>query len=116
MENHVPLRQVTAMKESTFRDALMWHMHREQTSITELTRNTNVSRDVINKLRASKTASTSVENARRLSKFYGKSIENLILCGSFTDEDRFKGLFELLTSVEQQSVLYQIRGLLRKSE
>lgn len=96
-----------------FREALLWHMDRHGTSITELTEGAGVSRDVINKLKARADSSTTVENAVKIAAFYGKSVNQFLARREVTQEDRLATLLELLPTEARQLLAAQVEGLLR---
>lgn len=96
-----------------FRDALLWHMERHGTSITELVEGTGVSRDVINKLKARADSSTTVENAVRIAAFYGKSVNQFLARREVTQEDRLATLLELLPPEARQLLAAQVEGLVK---
>lgn len=96
-----------------FRSALLWHMERHETSITDLVDGSGVSRDVINKLRARADSSTTVENAVKIAAYYGKSVNQFLARREVTQEDRLATLLELLPPEARQLLAAQVEGLLR---
>lgn len=95
-----------------FRHALVWHMDREGTSISDLVSATGVSRDVINKLRARPESSTTVENAMLIAAYYGKTVNQFISLETTNSDDAAKTLIGLLTPEERRLLEAQMRGLL----
>ncbi|MBL3567085.1 helix-turn-helix transcriptional regulator [Rhodovulum sulfidophilum] len=108
----MPFGSLSAIMAQDFRDALLWHMTRNGTTVAELSRETGVSRDVINKVRLRAGASTSVENAMLIAAFYGKSVNQFILCEDVDQVGRLKNLVELISPEVRPLVEAQIRGLL----
>ena len=98
--------------DKTFADALIWHMNREQTGVTELADATGVSRVIIKKLRMKKAASTAAENAVAISKFYGKTVSQFLQCDEQAIEDKLTHLIGLLTREERKQLERQVQGLL----
>ncbi|WP_422074142.1 hypothetical protein [Tranquillimonas rosea] len=97
---------------SDFREALMWHMRKHDTTIAELVSATGVSRNVVNKLKSRPGSSTDVENGMLIAAFYGKTLNEFIQCSDATSTSRLAALFSLLEPEEQRLVEAQIRGLL----
>ncbi|OLS43024.1 hypothetical protein BV509_00765 [Rhodovulum sulfidophilum] len=108
----MPFGPLSAIMAQDFRDALQWHMSQNGTTVAELSRETGVSRDVINKVRLRDGASTSVENAMLIAAFYGKSVNQFILCEEVGQVDRLKNLVELISPEVRPLLEAQIRGLL----
>lgn len=101
-----------ARMANDFRDALLYHMEKEGTSITELVSATGVSRDVINKLRARPNSSTTVENAMLIAAYYGKTVNQFISLEETDANDAAASLVSLLTPEERRLLEAQMRGLL----
>lgn len=97
---------------SDFREALIWHMNQQETPISELVRETGVSRDVINKLRARPGSSTTAENAMLIASYYGKSVNDFISCKPASEAGRLAALFDLLSEEERRMLEAQLHGLL----
>lgn len=97
-----------------FRRALIWHMDKHRTSIADLVRATEVSRDVINKLRAREGSSTTVENAMLIAAFYGKTVNDFVALREVDSAERFAALLALLRPEERRLLEAQIRGLLHE--
>ena len=95
-----------------FRHALVWHMDKEGTSISDLVSATGVSRDVINKLRARPESSTTVENAMLIAAYYGKTVNQFISLEQTDADDAARSLIELLTPEERRLLEAQMRGLI----
>ena len=95
-----------------FRNALVWHMDKEGTSISDLVSETGVSRDVINKLRARPESSTTVENAMLIAAYYGKTVNQFISLEETDADDAARSLVELLTPEERRLLEAQMRGLI----
>lgn len=66
------------VRAGAFRATLMNAMARNGTGITQLAREAEVSRDVLNKLMARAGASTTVENAIRIAEFYDLNVNEFI--------------------------------------
>lgn len=92
----------------------MWHMERHNTKIADLVRETGVSRDVVNKLKARPESSTDVENAILIAAYYGKTVNEFITKKEATDASRTQALLGLLSPEEHRLLQSQIRGLLRE--
>lgn len=110
----MPAGTLSADMEAAFRDALMWHMERHDTKIADLVRETGVSRDVVNKLRARPESSTDVENAILIAAYYGKTVNEFITKKEATEVSRTQALLDLLSPEEHRLLQSQIRGLLRE--
>lgn len=95
-----------------FRNALLWHMEKHGTLISELVSATGVSRDVINKLRARPGSSTTVENAMLIASYYGKTVNQFISLAETNSTDAANALIELLTPEERRLLEAQMRGLI----
>lgn len=95
-----------------FRNALIHHMTKEETSITDLVEATGVSRDVINKLRARPNSSTTVENAMLIAAYYGKTVNQFISLEETDPDDAAASLVSLLTPEERRLLEAQMRGLI----
>lgn len=108
--------RLTGGMASDFRNALLWHMKKHDTSISDLVKATGVSRDVINKLRAREGASTTAENALLIASYYGKSVNDFITLQDEDEARRTSALLDLLTPEERQLLTAQIRGLLQARE
>lgn len=97
----------------SFRDALVWHMDREQTKIVDLVKSTRVSRDVINKLLGRPESSTTPENAVLIAAFYGKTVNQFMNLEEVGQAEALSTLFGLLQPAEQQLLRAQVDGILR---
>lgn len=106
---------LTSSMTREFREALLWHMSRHNTSITELSTATGVSRDVINKLRGRAGSSTTVENGIKIAAFYGKDVSQFIRCEDVDAGQKVSNLLALLSPSEQQLLEAQIDGLVRRA-
>jgi transcriptional regulator with XRE-family HTH domain len=95
----------------SFRNALIWHMERDETKVTDLVKGSGVSRDTINKLLARENASTSVENALLIAAYYGKTVEQFIQKDD-SAENHLAALSELLQPDEVRMLEAQVRGLI----
>jgi hypothetical protein len=102
--------------EKPFRHALMWHMEKHGTQIVDLVRETGVSRDVINKLKARPESSTDVENAMLIAGFYGKTVNEFMAMRESDEVSRTNALLGLLSPEEHQLLQAQIRGLLQRRD
>jgi transcriptional regulator with XRE-family HTH domain len=97
----------------TFRDALIWHLDRHKTSITDLARSCGVSRDVINNIIRREDSSTSVERAIAIASYYGESVEQFLACGVPNNRlDVVARLIGLITPDELKMLESQLRGLI----
>jgi hypothetical protein len=97
-----------------FRDALLWHMERHETTITDLVDGAGVSRDVINKLKAREDSSTTVENGVRIAAYYGKTVNEFLARREVTHQDKLATLLDLLPPEAQRLLAAQVEGLLRR--
>ncbi len=96
----------------TIRKALIAHLEKTQCQISDLSRHTSVSRDVINKLKSRENASTTVENGISIANYFGKSLNAFM---ATTEPDEAKELSDLivqLTEAEAKMVKAQLRGLI----
>ena len=112
---NVAAGSLTCGMSGDFRRALMWHMDRHQTAIADLVRETGVSRDVINKLKAREDSSTTAENAMLIAAYYGKSVNDFMNLRETDETDRLRALFDLLSPVERRLLEAQMRGLIDNS-
>lgn len=108
----MPFGTMSGTMAGEFRRALMWHMEKHETKITDLARDAGVSRDVINKLRAREKASTDVENGVLIAAYYGKTLNQFLNMEEADSLSRAIALFELLPTRERQLLEAQIRGIL----
>lgn len=97
-----------------FRTALMYQLDKHQTKIADLVRETGVSRDVINKLKAQDggNKTTSVENGLLIAAYYGKTLNQFVAMNDATDDTAINALLELLSPEEKRLLKAQIRGLI----
>lgn len=98
--------------QTLFRDALIWHMKRENTKIADLVTATGISRDVINKLLAREGSSTAVENAILVCAYYGKTLEEFLRMQDGEPSRRLAALAGLLLPDEEKLLEAQVRGIL----
>lgn len=98
---------------ATFNTALLWHMERFGTGVSELSRGTGVSLGAIKQMRARPDSTTSAENADAIARYYGKSVRAFLEC---LDENEAEGalakLLDLLTPDERAMLEAQVRGML----
>lgn len=114
---HEKVAAVTIRAEMTdFRDALLWHMNRDGTTIADLARGARVSIDVIKKVRSRHGASTNAEAAAKIAAYYGKSVSDFLQCKEVTDEGAFEALVQLLTPEERKMLVAQMRGMIQAHE
>lgn len=104
---------LTSIMGKSFRLALLWHMQRHDTKISDLVRVTGISRDVINKLLSRENSTTAVENALLISAFYGKTVETFIAKSDLSASERMDALAELLSPDELRLIEAQIQGILQ---
>lgn len=98
----------------TFRDALIWHLERHETSVTDLARRTGVSHDAINNMIRREQSSTSIERAMAIAAYYGESVEQFLACAVPNSSfDSVVRLLSLLTPSELRMIEAQLRGLMR---
>ncbi len=96
----------------TFRDALISHLEKTQCQVSDLSRTTGVSRDVINKLKSRQNTSTTVENGISIANYFGKSL-NAFMASTEPDEaSELSDLFAQLTEAEAKIVKAQLRGII----
>lgn len=95
-----------------FRDALLWHMSRNQTKIAELAKASGVSPDIIKKVRTRPHASTNAEDASKIAAYYGKSVAQFIRCEDVPSDQAIGALVDLLTPTEKQVLEAQVRAML----
>ena len=110
--NEKGCRGLSPRMANDFRHALIWHMDKEDTSISDLVSATGVSRDVINKLRARPNSSTTVENAMLIAAYFGKTVNQFISLDETSPDDAAASLIGLLTPEERRLLEAQMRGLL----
>jgi transcriptional regulator with XRE-family HTH domain len=96
-----------------FRDALIWHIEKHGTKVSELSKETGVSRDVINKLLSKSNGTTSAENALLLAAYYGMSLEHFIQKRRGPQRSSIKDLLALLDPDEERLLEAQLMGLVR---
>lgn len=101
---------------SDFRNALIWHMEENGTSVADLVSGTGVSRDVINKLKARENSSTTVENAMLIASYFGKTVNEFIARNESTTASRTAAMIGLLQPEEQRLLKAQIHGLLSQRD
>lgn len=109
----MPFGTLSDAMDAPFRNALLWHMEQNNTTIADLVNETGVSRHVVNKLKARPNSSTDVENAILIAAYYGKTVNEFIAKKEATDLSRTSALLELLSPEEHRLLQLQIRGLLR---
>lgn len=97
--------------ENEFRKAFIWHLEKYGTKPVDLVRESGVSRDVINKLKARDPSSTDVENGLLIAAYYGKTVNEFMKCEEGSEYKRLHALLDLLSPEEQQYVEATIRGL-----
>lgn len=97
----------------TFRDALVWHMERDGTKISDLVKVTGISRDVINKLLSREKSTTSVENALLIAAYYEADMKTFIARGEVSAQERLNAMLDLLQPAERQLIEAQIQGILQ---
>ena len=112
----VPFGPLNGGMADDFRNALIWHMDRHGTKISDLTARTGVSRDVINKLKARPNSSTTVENGMLIASYYGKTLNDFINCSEPSDTGSLTALFSMLRPEERRLLESQIRGLLSERD
>ncbi|MCI5042939.1 MAG: hypothetical protein MRY81_25150 [Donghicola eburneus] len=96
----------------TFREALISHLEATQCQISDLSRQTGVSRDVINKLKSRENASTTVENGISIANYFGKSLNAFMATTEPDEANELSDLFAQLTEPEAKIVKAQLRGLI----
>lgn len=94
-----------------FRTALLHHLEKHQNSITDLVKETGVSRDVINKVKAREGASTTVENGLLIAAYYGKTLNEFVAMTDASEVDPLLNLLGLLSPAERRLLEAQIRGI-----
>lgn len=97
-----------------FRSALIWHLERHGTKMSELVRATGISRDTLNKLIAREGATTAAETALVVASFYGESLKSFIRCDDGPSVQALAVLLDLLRPEEAEMLEAQIRGLLER--
>ena len=107
----MPLGTLSDGMADDFRTALIWHMDVEGTKISDLVRETGVSRDVINKLLGRENSSTSAENAMLIAAYYGKTVNQFVARVPVDADDRLRTLYGLLRPEERRILEAQMRGL-----
>ena len=110
--NAVPIGRLTCGMASDFRNALLWHMDRHKTKISDLVKATGISRDVINKLKSRENSSTTVENALLIASFYGETLEQFFQCETTKSENVLSSLAQMLRPEEVEMLEAQVRGIL----
>jgi transposase-like protein len=99
-----------------FRRAFMAHIQKHKTAFADIVRETGVSRNVLNKLKAREDGSTSVENGMLIAAFYGKTLNEFVAMQEATDESRVRALLQLLTPTERHILESQIKGILNSRQ
>lgn len=110
--NGTPIGRLNYGMASDFRNALLWHMDKNETKIADLVKSTGISRDVINKLRSRENSSTTAENAMLIASYYGKSLEQFVRCEDVSHENALAALADLLRPDEAAMIEAQLRGIL----
>lgn len=100
----------------SFRAALLRHMQDQKTTMTELSKGSGVSIDIIKKLRSREGSSTNVEAATLIAAFYGKTLAEFTLGVEPSEIGQLETMLELLTPDERRVILAQIRGMVRGRE
>jgi hypothetical protein len=95
----------------TFNSSLIWHMQHHRVTSAQLSAGTDLSVDMIKKLRTRPEGTTSAEAANRIAGFFGKDLSQFLALEEVGAEDEFKNLFPLLTPEEKTILTAQIRGL-----
>jgi len=99
------------MSES-FREALLWHMNKHGTRMTDIVRATGVSNDVLKKFRTRENYSTTVENGILIAAFYGKTVNQFVNRELASEQDIIQALVGLLSDTEQRELATHIRSIL----
>ena len=99
-----------------FRDALLWHMAQNKTTIAGLAKGSGVSADVIKKVRSRDNASAKAEDAWRIAAYFGKDLPQFIRCEEVPDDQEFRSLLGLLTPQEKKILGAQMRAMLQVRE
>ena len=112
--NNGPIATLTGIMDRTFRDALNRHIEENGTKIAKLSRDTGVSRDVINKLKSGVNQTTSAENAMLIAAYYGKSLEEFMLSDLPAGNRGLSPVMALLQPDEVEIIDTLIQGFLKK--
>ena len=101
----------------SFQAAFLWHLDTHGTKMTDLSRATGVSLDVLKKLKSRPNSSTSAESGAQIAAFYGKSVDEFINFSravvSQSETAEFLSLLDRLTAEERKLLLRQLRGMAR---
>ena len=104
-------------KDWCFADALIWHMDQHGPGVSELAQKTEVSRDIINQLRARRNRSTDPKNATRLAAFYGKTYQQFMELAEVPVKERLlRRMVTLLSDTESDDLADQIEEMLAARE
>ncbi len=97
----------------TFYDALLWHMERHNTKISDLAKGAGISEGSIKMIRTRPGSGTRAETGQKIAAFYGKTLEQFMRCEEAPeDENTFLALVRLLSPEEQAILLRQVRGMI----
>lgn len=99
-----------------FRNALLWHMTQQNTTIAALAKGSGVSADVIKKVRSRDNASAKAEDAWRIAAYFGKSLDQFIRLDAPADDQEFRSLLALMTPQEKKLLEAQMRAMLQVRE
>ena len=97
---------------SDFRTALLWHMDKNETRMTDIVRATGVSNDVLKKLRTRENYSTTVENGLLIAAFYGKTVNQFVALEETSENDVISALVSMMQPEEKQLLADKIRQIL----
>jgi plasmid maintenance system antidote protein VapI len=102
-----------ALGPETFREHLIAMMDASGTSAGELSRQTGVSKPLIDKLRQRKAITTNVNDAMRIAQYFGKTVEEFLGVGNRQAKiDRLTGLIAQLDEDQARSMEAQIAAVL----
>lgn len=96
----------------TFRDALVWHLNRNKTTLVDIAKGAGISIDILNKLKAREGSSTNAETAVAIAAYFGETVEQFMRCEDVEEKQRFTAIVDLLTDEERKILLAQVRGIL----
>jgi len=97
-----------------FRNALLWHMDKNDTRMIDIVRATGVSNDVLKKLRTRENYSTTVENGLLIAAFYGKTVNQFVALEETSENDVISALVSMMQPEEKQLLAGKIREILAK--
>lgn len=115
-DNYMCKTAQSVFMDKRFGDALIWHVDRNETNLTDLSRHTGVSLSVIKNLNTGRSKTVPAEAALAIAAYYGKSLPAFLRCEDGQHDLNFEALLDLLTDQERKVLHHQIRAMLSTRE